>query len=687
MTTRTRKNPTQHRAAAVSSVDVEQRTFNLVWSTGAGVLRYDWWSDSQYLEELSLDPAHVRLERLNNGAPFLANHNTYDVRRTLGVVVPGSAKVDGKQGIATIRFAPKGVDPEADMVFEKIAAGIIRNISVGYRTWKEQETTAADEKVPTLRAIDWEPTEISAVAVGADAGAGVRGERPSEFHDCITHTTRGMPPLDTERKRMTEEEKKRAAEAEAEQKRQEEAKRREDEAAKIRAEAVAKERERAHAINHAVRVANLEPSLAESLVKEGVSVEVARERVLAAMEQRSAEINPTPGRADIEVGETDRQKKMRGMEAWLFEKSGDKAREVGQAHERKLKGFEQIDLNPGPFRGMTLEHVARECLEMNGVSTKGIYDRERIFKMAMSLTRSASGLGAHGTGDFNVLMENVLYKTLRAAFAVQADTWREWCGTDTVQDFRLSNRYMNGAFDVLPVVPEGEEYKNLKIPDGSKIQIGTEKRGAIIALTMESLINDDMGAVAALAQTFGRTAGRSIEKAAYELLLQNSGAGPTMGDGNPFFHTSRGNVGTSAAITGAALSADRQKMREQKDTSGVDFLDLEPRILLISPAVEDAARSINTDTYDHDSNKLQKTNLRKNMFGTIVSSPRLTGARRYLFTEGKEAFKAVFLEGSGEGPTMSMQEGFRVDGTEWKAQIFFKVNPYDPKTALTNAGT
>lgn len=47
----------------------------------------------------------------------------------------------------------------------------------------------------------------------------------------------------------------------------------------------------------------------------------------------------------------------------------------------------------------------------------------------------------------------------------------------------------------------------------------------------------------------------------------------------------------------------------------------------------------------------------------------------------------AFLEGSGEAPYLEQQHGWRVDGTEWKARIDFKAQMFDPKGAVTNAGS
>jgi hypothetical protein len=72
--------------AALGAINEEARTVDLTFSTGAGVLRTDWYSGKQYLEVLSMDPAHVRLDRLNAGAPLLDSHSAWSVGDVLGVV-------------------------------------------------------------------------------------------------------------------------------------------------------------------------------------------------------------------------------------------------------------------------------------------------------------------------------------------------------------------------------------------------------------------------------------------------------------------------------------------------------------------------------------------------------------------------------------------------------------------------
>src|SRR5262245_61487298 len=76
------------------SIDLNRRTFDVTFTSGAPVLQRNFWTGEQWLEILSLDPKHVRSKRLNSGnAPFLNAHQGYDATNILGVVQRGSIKL------------------------------------------------------------------------------------------------------------------------------------------------------------------------------------------------------------------------------------------------------------------------------------------------------------------------------------------------------------------------------------------------------------------------------------------------------------------------------------------------------------------------------------------------------------------------------------------------------------------
>lgn len=163
--------------AAVGEVNDESRTVELIFSTGADVVRFDWMTGERYIERLSMKPEHVRLQRLNASAPLLNSHSSYTLADQIGVVVEGSAAVDGKRGVARVRFPKADDDPDADRIFRKVKDRIVRNVSVGYRVHRFEETKGNGNKLPIRVATDWEPYEISMVPMPADTGARVRSHQ------------------------------------------------------------------------------------------------------------------------------------------------------------------------------------------------------------------------------------------------------------------------------------------------------------------------------------------------------------------------------------------------------------------------------------------------------------------------------------------------------------------------------
>ena len=164
----------QIRAASMrpSSFNENDNTIEVVWTTGASVRRYDHRRGVTFDEVLSVAPGHVRLDRLNAGAPLLDAHDDRRLAAVIGSVVPGSARIEGGVGIACVKLSSAAAD--ADLV-QKIRDGIIRSISVGYAIHRWQIAPGDNGADETRTAVDWEPLELSAVPVPADAGAQFRG--------------------------------------------------------------------------------------------------------------------------------------------------------------------------------------------------------------------------------------------------------------------------------------------------------------------------------------------------------------------------------------------------------------------------------------------------------------------------------------------------------------------------------
>ena len=330
-----------------------------------------------------------------------------------------------------------------------------------------------------------------------------------------------------------------------------------------------------------------------------------------------------------------------------------------------------------PFRGAKLLDMARASLERAGVDTRGKSQMEIV---AAAFTTS--------TSDFPVLLENAMHKTLQGAYATAALTWNRFCATGSVSDFRAHNRYRTGSFGNLEAVNELGEFMNKSIPDGEKATIQASTKGNIINLSRQAIINDDLGAFVGLANSLGRAAARTVEADVYALLALNGGLGPVMGDTKTLFHADHNNIGSAGALAVATIEDVRVKMASQKDVSGNDYLDLRPAVLLVSMSSGGNARVINNAEYDPDTaNKLQRPNMVRGLFRDVVDTPRMTGNRFYTFADPMDApvIEVAFLDGA-QDPYLEVQDGFDVDGAQYKVRLDYGIAAVDYRGATTSAG-
>ncbi len=439
--------------------------------------------------------------------------------------------------------------------------------------------------------------------------------------------------------------------------------------------AVAVERTRVNDIRALCSKHGLDEAFATDMVQGNVKIEDARDKILDKLAERSDAQN-IGGNSQIVVTADARQKWLDGAAAWLMVRSG-----VAPMIEKAAKKRgETIRIDPGEFRGVSCVELAREALGNAGIRMQSRNPRDIVgsaFTVRNEITQT--------TGDFSVLLENVMHKTLQAAYAVTPDTWSQVAGVGSVSDFRVANRYLRGTFGALDNINEAGEFKNKSIPDGAKQTIQAGTKGNIINLSRQAIINDDMGVFTDLAAELGRAAKLTIEVDFYALLNSN----PVMFDGQPLFSAAHNNVAAVGGPPGVAVfDAARVQMASQMDVSGNEFLDIRPDIWLGPLGLEGTAKVIVGSPYDPDAaGKLQRVNMVQGLVNTIVGSSRLAGTPWYMFADKDvaPAFEVVFLNGVQE-PYLDNELGWRVDGTEWKVRLDYGVGAVNWRSAIKNPG-
>lgn len=655
---KTKPDPIMRRAAFdPQTLNIEDRTVEVVFATETPVRTWKW-SVGEFDEILSMDPANIRKERLDAGIPVLDNHNRWaGVSGQLGIVE--NATFSNGEARATLRFSKRA---EVEPVFQDVKDGILRGISVGYRVHKYMDMNPfrKEDEVPQYRAIDWEPMEVSFAPVQADPKSTVRAEN-AEAEDFEIITTR------KENNTMADETNKPGAE--------------EQRSAppappvnpvnidEVRNAATAEERARVKSITDAVRKAGLAETFATELIENGTTVDAAR----AAIIEKWATEDPNKGQrsnATVTADEGDKRRNAQ-IDALVLRAMPDAGKNTAIMSADRVEAAKS-------YRGKTLLDLAKDSLIRSGVSVDGL-DKMEIVGRAIT----------NSTSDFPVLLDGTNRRVLLAAYNNIADTWRRFCATGSVSDFRDHKRLRLGSLSNLDLVGENQEYKNKVIGDAEYEKIAAKTKGNIININRQMIVNDDLAGFTRLAQMLGRAAARSIEADVYALLLSNSGNGPTMTDGKALFHVDHGNINaTGSALTVAGLDADRVVMAVQKDPSSNDYIGLNPSVLLVPIGLESTAKVLNTSTYDPDAtNKLQKPNTALGMFNDIIGTARLTGTVRYLFANPSEepVLEVAFLDGN-QSPYLESQQAFTVDGMSWKVRMDYGVGAIGWRGVVRNAG-
>ncbi len=659
MQTQTLETPLQSIRAAVrpGTVNIEDRTVEITWTTGARGKRWSW-SIGEYQEELEVSDTALRMDRLNNGAPFLNTHGQWDLDDVIGVVE--RAWLEGEEGRAVIRFSAR---EDVEPIFRDVRDGILRNISVGYIVHRYVLVEDGEDTTPIYRATDWEPTELSLVPIGFDDGAKVRSAKTPADYQGQRYTT----VFETRQATEPDEQPAAVATTQEEQEMTDEEKRAAEE--QIRRETQEAERKRGLTIRQMAKKVGLPEEFADDLVERGVSVADASQAMIDKLAEAQESNQPASRSAQPTVTSNVDQ-------SVLIAKRGGMLNALLHRCDPSVK----LEEGAREFRGMRLIDMARESVEMVGGSVRGMTPQE-VARAALGCDRQAfRAAGMHTTSDFPLLLGSTVNRTLRAGYELAPQTWRPLGRQTSVPDFREVTRVALGDITALEKVNEHGEYKYGTLgEEGAPIRV--VKYGKIIAITWESIVNDDLSALTRIPQALGAAAAQTESDVVWDLLLSN----PNFVDGVPVFDAGHGNLAASAgAINTTTLAAARAAMRKQKSKAG-HYLNLGPQFLVVGPDKELEAFQFTSSNYvpakNADINDSRNTSLQ------VIVDARITGNQWYLYAAPGmvDTFEYAYLEGE-QGVFTETREGFEVDGMEIKARLVFGAGWIDYRGVYKNAG-
>jgi hypothetical protein len=649
----------------------------------------------------------VRFRNRRRQLPIVDSHDDKTVRNVFGSI--RNIAIEDGQLVGVAEFAS---DPESQVVATRYAEGHLTDFSIDAvileRQYIQQGQTYTTKRGvvidgPAEIVTAWEPHNASICATGADPNSTVRRsydqeiERKASMDESMMAQLKmlGLPEGVTDPmeiiKFLADHMPKPEIEIESMESPKPEDVAREMMGDEKKVEMMATEeverrmkadRTRRQTIYSDVKLAKLERSFAEQLIDAGVTVEIARERIIQKMATQE------PVGTNVRVTESSEDKFASAIGAGLVQRS---LRAAGLRKQvAPVAGADE-------FARMDLRRMATMCVERMGIKTDKLSMPE-IARIAMG----ARGVSAqyrvqrdayHTTGSFPNLLLDAANKTLLAAYEEATYTWSIWARqAASVDDFKPINRIRLGESPDLEAIPEGAKYPEGAMAD-AKTSYSVQKYGKQFTVSWETVINDDLDALSRIPAMHGNAARRLQNKKVYEVLTSN----PTMSDGQALFSASHGsgsNVsGGAGAPAVATLNTGYQQMMLQKGINSDAILGLTPSFLIVPPGYSATALEIvNSQSYNAANNNEGVINI----YGVngvrplqVVVEPILHAASTtnwYLAanTNQVDTVELAFLSGE-ESPVLTSEQDFDTDCYKYNVRQTFGVAAIDWRGLFRNS--
>jgi len=163
----------------------------------------------------------------------------------------------------------------------------------------------------------------------------------------------------------------------------------------------------------------------------------------------------------------------------------------------------------------------------------------------------------------------------------------------------------------------------------------------------------------------------------------------SMSDGDALFHASHNNLMTAASLSIASLGAARAAMRTQTGLKGQATLNIVPRYLVVSAALETTAEQLLASFVDPSkSNSTPNLDFIRGL--TLVVDARLDADSTtawYLAADWNQVdtLELAYLEGQ-RGVSYEERPGWEIDGMEVKVRLDFAAKAIDWRGLLKNSG-
>lgn len=222
--------------------------------------------------------------------------------------------------------------------------------------------------------------------------------------------------------------------------------------------------------------------------------------------------------------------------------------------------------------------------ELRGIGQRVGGTREDIARAFLNAQPILAAGPSHGTDHLTGILADVANKSALMGWDQAEETWSQWTQTGTLNDYRAAQRANLALLDKLDKMQEHQEWEYGDLAD-VKQSIQGYFYGKKYALSIQAIVNDDLGELTRAFQAWGEAASATVGDAVAALLTTagTGGYGQSMdADSTVLFHADHSNYianGSGAAPSETTLNAAYKAMATQTDPNG-RTLGIRPRYIL-----------------------------------------------------------------------------------------------------------
>jgi len=459
-----------------------------------------------------------------------------------------------------------------------------------------------------------------------------------------------------------------------------------DPVAALRA-SVAAEHERIASIN---KVAKEFPQIAAQAIRENWDVTKAELEVLRAS-------RPIAAPAGIV---RDNSADATAIEAAMCLTAGLPEQWVGQHISADKREQAMNQAVSARMRGFSLHALMDTVIAAAGRNFVGSRKSNDFIRAAYEANRAINASGFSSV-SLSGILSTVANKSLAAAYDAVEVTWPTFCAVRSLSDFKAHTRYRLDSSGSFRKVGSTGELKHIGLSDDT-FTLQADTYGALISLTRQMQINDDLGAFTQLPSLIGRLSAIRVEEGAYVSLLANTGS---------FFAAGNGNYisGATTALSMTSLTSAEQKFMDFV-SDGKPVL-VRPKTLLVGTALKttadnlfaeklliasglaststktlEPARNPHAGKYPAIASPYINNTAIKDQDGAAITGQSSTAW--FLFGDPSilAAIAIGFLNGQRTPTIESSDTSFETLGMQWRAYHDFGVGYEDEKGAVMSAG-